>query len=424
MTLLAAAAKRLLQPRVGTDLVGFAVPQKTIAVNDAPHVRVLAFSAGKQTIALCSVDVCLIITPLVEAIRRAVAQQQPDIDVYCFATHTHAAPALHEPADWAEDPIASIVDAILEAREALRPAIIAAGYGHLQGLSVNRRWLDRPIDPSLALLRVDTESGDPIALLSSYANHPVVLGADNNLVSGDWPGLSSLALEAYFGDAFVALFAQGGGADLNPLTESVRQRMQSGQTIRAIGSISALYGRADNMDAWTIEDRSGGTVAEAQAIAQAYNDEALRVWRAALPIPADTIVSQSATVNGGSPDAQRPDPTSLYARVIARLTPDHDPANIPLEIMRVQIGPVLLLGQPGEVFSETAVAIRAACQRAGVRFPIMISNANGWYGYLAPESAFAEGGYEVDMARAVGLSPQTQDRVWRTIGDFLQIRLK
>jgi hypothetical protein len=72
---------------------------------------------------------------------------------------------------------------------------------------------------------------------------------------------------------------------------------------------------------------------------------------------------------------------------------------------------VVLAGQPGEVFSETGAALRRALREAGVRHPFVVGYANGWRAYLAPASAYADGGYEVEWAQAMGLPQDLQDEI-------------
>jgi len=50
---------------------------------------------------------------------------------------------------------------------------------------------------------------------------------------------------------------------------------------------------------------------------------------------------------------------------------------------------------PGEVFSETGLAVRAAC---GTRTAFVLAYADDTAGYLPPEAEYPFGGYEVDEA--------------------------
>jgi hypothetical protein len=56
----------------------------------------------------------------------------------------------------------------------------------------------------------------------------------------------------------------------------------------------------------------------------------------------------------------------------------------------------------------------------GIAYPMLVSYANGWLSYLTPENAYAEGGYEVNVARSMGLSRRVQDRIMAAIMPHLQ----
>jgi hypothetical protein len=82
-----------------------------------------------------------------------------------------------------------------------------------------------------------------------------------------------------------------------------------------------------------------------------------------------------------------------------------------MEISLLGIGDLVMLGQPGEVFTENAVEFRKLCQQMGYRYPFFVTYANGSYAYMPPANAFAEGGYEVEWALRMGISRYVQDRI-------------
>ena len=53
--------------------------------------------------------------------------------------------------------------------------------------------------------------------------------------------------------------------------------------------------------------------------------------------------------------------------------------------------------------------------RMGFGVPMMSSYANGFFVYLPPSEAFAEGGYEVEWARRLGLREDLQMAMWEAI---------
>jgi hypothetical protein len=90
-----------------------------------------------------------------------------------------------------------------------------------------------------------------------------------------------------------------------------------------------------------------------------------------------------------------------------------------LELQGLGVGDFALIGQPGEVFVETALAIKAELRQRGYRFPWLVSYANDWQFYLVPAIAFPEGGYEVRCAEMMNHTPQLQDRFWRAMTEEL-----
>ena len=81
-----------------------------------------------------------------------------------------------------------------------------------------------------------------------------------------------------------------------------------------------------------------------------------------------------------------------------------------------------MVTQPGEVFVESALAAKAGLRRLGYRYPWLVSYANDWRYYLAPEAAFPEGGYEVNWALKQKHSPQLQQRFWAAIEPLIPAR--
>ncbi|MFQ3567881.1 MAG: neutral/alkaline non-lysosomal ceramidase N-terminal domain-containing protein [Aggregatilineales bacterium] len=419
MTLQAGIGKRIITPRVGVPLVGYgnraSVSQ---GVHDDLLARAVVIDDGATQIALCSIELLWLRKEEVAAIRAAVCARcaLPDVSIFLFCTHTHSGPAGHSPDQWDFSLIDRIAEAIVEAYETRAPARIGFGFGQLFGYNINRRWLNRPADPSVGVMRVDHADGTPLALLGNYACHAVVLGYDNYLISGDWPGYSSRLLEAELGA--LALFSQGGAGDINPLTETVRQRLAAGHPVAAIGDVSFYYGyQPDQPDAWNIGDRGGGTFIECETLARAYNAEVMRVWRRIETSPALSLWTERVEVEAAiGPDEP---PAQGVPLGLSSILAEEIGASILLDIRLVGIGSAVLLGQPGEVFSQTAVDFRAQAQRMGYPYPLLISFANGSYAYLPPADAFLEGGYEVSWPLGLGISRYTQNRIAKAIEPLL-----
>jgi hypothetical protein len=409
----AGVGRAVVTPRVGAELVGyFNRPGGSTGVHDDLNARALVIDDGEMAIALCSVELCWMSGVHVQAIREATARRcalKPE-NIFLFATHTHAGPAPQNEGDW-DTPFPQLVaDAIVQAYETRVDAKLAAGFGQLFGYNINRRWLNRPADPSVGVLRVDRADGTPLAVLGNYACHAVVMGYDNYLISGDWPGYASRQMEADLGHGCVVLFSQGGSGDVNPLTETVRQKLAAGYPVTTIGLITTYYGVHGANDApnwWNIEDRGGGTFLEADTLARPYCAEVMKVWRSLTPSPDAPLWAEQVIVDG-SLGEDEPPPTGMSAGHRSLLR-NFDVTKI--EINMLGIGDAILLGEPGEAFSENAVQFRKTCQQMGYGYPFFITHANGSYAYMPPENAFVEGGYEVDWALRMGISRHVQDRI-------------
>jgi hypothetical protein len=110
----------------------------------------------------------------------------------------------------------------------LQPARVAWGTGQSY-INVNRdrvdpvtnRWWEGPnydgvSDKTVAVVRVETPAGQPIAVYYNYAVHAVLTGTLDK-ISGDIPGATSRYVEASLGGNAVALWSSGAAGDQNPL---------------------------------------------------------------------------------------------------------------------------------------------------------------------------------------------------------------
>lgn len=412
-----------ITPRIGCKMVGYGNRlNNAVGVHDRLFARALALEDEGGAWAIVSCDLCYVNAETVVEIRQAVQQRTglfPDhIVVAC--THTHSGPHDRHTQNW-DRPLPEIIaDAMAMAYHGRKPARIASGYGFLYGSSINRRWLDRPIDPGVAVLRVDDLQGNLLGLLTNFANHAVVLGYDNEFISGDWPGFAVDKLEADLGPNVTVLFTQGGAGDVNPLTEGVRRRLRSNQTIWSIGDISHYYGTAEDANRWSIGDRGGGAFAEAESIGCAFAEEVAYVAsRLRTASPTAPIWSKQVAINAAAElgEYRRLELPSAMLDEQPRLS---DPGYIPAELMLLSVGDLLLVTQPGEVFSQTAVRLKTRLRALGYKTPALVSYANGWLLYLPEAEDFPEGGYEVNWAMALGLSQRFQARARQAIEEMVR----
>ncbi|MBP2560253.1 hypothetical protein J2857_003022 [Neorhizobium galegae] len=324
----------------------------------------------------------------------------PAENVVVAALHNHGGPVsmvgrLSIAADPAymerlEDACVAAIDRAAAAR---RPATITAGQGSDPGIARNRRHPGGPVDTSLPLLRIRDEKGEMIAVATAYACHPVVLAADNLLWTADYPHFVRQVLEETYPGA-VALFMTGCVGDAN-----------TGHSAHA--SISV----AENPDrSFAAAERIGRKIAEAALTA------------AEQPV-SGTVKARNGTVTLGferreteAPDVlenrwreealtAEPARKSLlgyWADWVRGIAPV-EPQPLPERVTVLDWGGVPIIALPGEIFAETALAIRAALGADRLAFVIGFADDNP--GYIPPASEFQFGGYEVDEAhRYYGLA--------------------
>lgn len=241
----AGAAAVDLRIPAGTPLAGYGSLARRLVVPDVldrqPHAfwfkphegqldplraRAVVLEGGGRRIVWIAADLVAVDRLLTATVgERLAAGGLGPADVVVSASHTHSGPGafLHasllgavsvdrEDPDVRQAVIAALVDAGLQAYRARVPARVGAAVRTGPDLTVGRIGL--PVDRDLAVVRIESESGRPIAVLWNYAIHGTMLGARNLRFSGDVTGLASLALERAL--AVPALFVNGAVGDVSP----------------------------------------------------------------------------------------------------------------------------------------------------------------------------------------------------------------
>jgi len=380
-----------ITPAPGLLLSGFAArTEPSIGVHDRLSARAIVLGDTAMVVA----DVIGFHEEMSARIRERCALSATNIIV--AATHTHGAPASMAHRLGTADPAFlqqledGCVDALAQALANAEPVTLTAGMGADPNVGRNRRHLDGLTDKALPVLRLRRADGSLLAVLVSYACHPTVLGADNRLISADFPHSLRAHVEASHPGS-VAVFLNGCTGDVN-----------IGHTAQASVSLAA---------------NSARTFENAERLGTRIADAAL----AAPEMPmGDTVSARedwveltlerregdlSATAALWSAEAQTAEPLRRilldhwieWAQVNQSQPPGHWTGRVSL----LDWGGVPIVALPGEIFAETSLAIRAAL---GAGPALVISYADGTPGYIPPASEYAFGGYEVDEAhRFVGL---------------------
>ena len=387
-----------ITPPVGTELTGFiARDAPSAGVHDRLFARALAFEDGGARAAVVSVDLIGLGRNLVGRLRGRVASATgipPEHQLYA-ATHTHGGPetgvisTLAAPSiPYLIDLEKSIVRSVERAVESLEPALI--GYGDAESAVGQNRIFARdgaegPYDPTLGVIRISSTSGRPLATLVNYACHATAAGPVG-LINADYPGRLAAALEASgYGPV---VFVNGAGADVNPRGidgRGVELAERVGDSLAA--DVAPIWRRIEPSEWAGIHGRIEGVRLPLrplpdEAEVAALQEEGRRIVESAAP---GSLEARAAAITHARYAAQIAE--IIFGR---RDAPDA----VISEVQSLGIGPVVFAALPGESFTSAGRAARRAFDR-----PTVIAGwANDLVGYIADESAYQRGGYEVELA--------------------------
>lgn len=201
------------------------LPKTYDGILDHLYSRAIVLDNGNASAALISVDAGAV----PDAVWKGVSEQLekdlgiPARNVLLTATHTHSVPGQTGP-----EYVRKIVESVRMAKERLTPARVGYGTG-VSYINVNRniidpkttRWwegpnYDGPSDKTVAVMKFESLTGEPIAVYYNYAMHAVTVG-QLDLVSADAPGTTSKYIEDSFNNKIVALWSSGAAGDQNPI---------------------------------------------------------------------------------------------------------------------------------------------------------------------------------------------------------------
>jgi hypothetical protein len=298
----------------------------------------------------------------------------PREHILLTATHTHAAPDLARLPDAADPRHAAyyrelrekLMGAVIEARAKLQPARFGFGTGKAS-VNMNRRarltnggyWLgnnpDGPSDKTVAVLKFENESGQPIAILVNYSVHGTVMGPRNYSISGDLPGETSRLVEQHFGGDVVVPWTSAAAGDQDP-----------------------IYRVGDDFNSVLV-------------LGQILAEEVIRV--------ADTIkTSNRASIRGAQrviacPGKQNPPGQGRRDDLNYQFL-DADPVDIRISLL--MLNHVAISGVSGEVLTGIETRLE---NETPFRATMMLTHANGRSGYIPDDAAYEKISYEIVTTR-------------------------
>lgn len=355
-------------------------------------------------------------------------------------THTHAGPVWSGAfgdddrpgnelvADYRVSVFARTVGAVREAMEGLQPCRLDAGYGRSE-IGVNRRLTspdgrvvvsqnpDGFKDPTLLAVRIDDLDERPLASIVGFGAHPIILAFQNSLISPDYPGVAKRVVELATGAP--CLFLQGCAGDqmtVEGLTgdTAVSRRMGTRLGYDASSVLIGLKSKPVSRR-WDRVVESGAPLgmwieepSDERPVPLVCAVETLHLPLRDLPEVAEARASADELVGvavamarsdtSAPEDRAEANFRAKRASMIARWSEwGGDRGYLETELHGIRIGPVGLVGFPGEPFASIGADAR---NNSPLPFTHLGGYTNGWLGYVPTASEFPRAGYEVEWGSA------------------------
>ena len=276
-----------------------------------------------------------------------------------------------------------MASAIRKAAENMKPARIGLGASLVPGVLYNRRSYDREgklvmsnflfpyprpeltyqeADENAYVLRVDDSSGTPRACAFIFGCHALCSTDRNGNISADYPGVVRKVLRSA---GIEGLFLPGSIGNVVPLS-------RGGRTFERVGNSVA------------------GAVLYALEQIETRSDTFFDVLRTSVSVPLFDHASLQPEADIAACTSPASDGLHRFHTYGKRLQATHS-GRFAYAMTRIVVGEAELLHMPGEIFVETAKAIKDA---AADRLLAVISGPSADIGYLSTPRAHDEGGME------------------------------
>lgn len=418
-------ASRCITPLLGKEIPGLFERRFALGVHDNLFVRAAVVDDGKKCIAMVQCDAIKISAEMTARARKTAEALCGIPGKHCFlsATHTHSGGPVfgsfisEADAEYQEFIADQAAHAIAEAHRVRQPVLAGTGACLAEQVAFNRRFIMKdgsqithpgkmnpdieipagPADPTVTVVAFRAADGtEPIGAIVHFACHATHM--NGLLYSADYPRYIVDTLRAVYGEDFGVVYLNGACGDVTQVDNQSPRPGEFGEywckrTGRAVGA-AALQALA-KMDYFT----------------QATVDAAARsLWasiRTSTPQQAKAARERLRTHVLDPGDIE-----TIYAYCLLRVEKMRKARpRERLEILGVRIADACFWGVPGEYFQEYAMNVRKTSE-----FPhtCCVELANGYFGYICTEEAFAGGGYEIRTAPSSYLVEDTGRRIQKT----------
>lgn len=398
-TLLASAIEIDITPPAGYHMDGYAARTgKSQGVHDPLMGQILLFKSNHQQIAIICLDLVAVSLEFTMMVRNIIQEGIgiPPDNILVSCSHTHAGPAgfmppypgliTHDDPELQRYVAQNLLVAAHLATKQLQPTHLGIGRGMVEGIGLNRNDPYATADKEVIVLRVDSISGEPIAVLMNYGCHPTVLGYSNLLYSADYPGAARANLRKIYPET-IFMYTNGASGDIS--TRFTR-RDQSFQEVERMGRI--LSGEVLKV-MQTITTHPASFLA-------AHVERIILPFR---PFPSDSEAELELSElkeelkslkNSGADHGAIRKATTRVEGATGQLLMGKELAGInsyQSQVQVIMVDDLALVGLPGEPFTKTVLEIKRS---SPIPDTAIVSYANDSRGYFPDDETIARRSYE------------------------------
>lgn len=403
----------IITPEIGLPMPGYFEERLSEGVRDDLFAQAMVVESGKEVVALASVDIVSIMSPLVAEIRKRVNRETgiPEGHIMVSATHTHTGGPTNcvdfdgysISAELLERLTSLITGVIVDAYHKRSEAKVIFGSGEENRLSFNRVCLmndgtyisnpgfrddikcaSAPVDYHVGVLRMEDAKGNLLGVAVNYANHADSTGGLQ--YSADWPGVLRRELKKKYGQDVVILTFNGCCGDVNHVDFIGR-------------TYSGKICYAEHIGTHLAEDVEQIIAANNEPEANERVDvrRYLYVSKRRKPTAADIAWADDILKNGTDKIHRM-----VYAKEIRSLV-EHPIETADVEIQAIRIGDVVFTTFPCEAFSCIGLGVR---EKSPFQKNMIVELANGYLGYVPSKNIFGGKCYETKIARYNSIMPE------------------
>lgn len=400
-----------ITPPIGLDMPGYYMHRYATGIKDELFAKSMVLEDGKNIVAFVALDMIGVEREDVLNIREKVFKQTgiPEENIMVSATHTHTGPPVvrnlfadKKDEKYMEYVTKKAADAAIVAFNKRIPVQVGCGTGIEKDIAFNRRYKMKdgkvvsnpgignplveeaagPIDPDVAVMRIDDLEGHPVGVVTNYACHLDTVGGME--YSADFPGELSAVVKKVLGQGVVSLFFTGACGNINHVDVSGNMKINPGHH-KKMGRI--LAGEV-------LKIREKIRLEEELKVEAAQS-----VFEIKARQPSKESVEEAEKILG------LPSSSENEKRIATGILKAHRNAveSVEAEVQVIKIGELQVSGLPAEMFVEFGLDIKS---RSSFRYNMINELANGCNGYVATREAFGQGGYETRLNRYNRLLPE------------------